>query len=152
MRDGIYSSFKYIETPIIADPNIPAVTKGKKEILAEINRGFSLISENELKKIEVKWTGKPILQSIPWNYVIGILLAIFLIFGFMFLWNMQLRKRVAIATGNLAILNESLQESNSHLQRLDEAKSHFIAIASHELRTPLTSLKGLLSMFIEKDF
>jgi len=39
-------------------------------------------------------------------------------------------------------LNSELAETNRQLQRLDQAKSSFVAIASHELRTPLSQIFG----------
>ncbi len=39
-------------------------------------------------------------------------------------------------------LGTELAETNRQLQRLDETKSDFIAIASHELRTPLAQIYG----------
>lgn len=46
-------------------------------------------------------------------------------------------------------LNEALQTSNEHLQRIDKIKGDFITIASHELRTPLTVICGYSEMLKE---
>ncbi len=48
--------------------------------------------------------------------------------------------------------NIELEDANTHLKRLDEAKSEFLSIASHQLRTPLTGIKGYLSMLVEGDY
>lgn len=40
---------------------------------------------------------------------------------------------------------EGLEQVNRELQRADEMKNHFLAMASHELRTPLTSIGGFAS-------
>ncbi|MFA6227606.1 MAG: HAMP domain-containing sensor histidine kinase [Patescibacteria group bacterium] len=45
-----------------------------------------------------------------------------------------------------------LQQANSELQRLDDAKSEFLSIASHQLRTPTTIIKGYISMMEEGSF
>lgn len=42
-----------------------------------------------------------------------------------------------------------LQQANSELKRLDQAKSEFISIASHQLRTPLTAISGYTSLMLE---
>lgn len=49
-------------------------------------------------------------------------------------------------------LYKRLEESNKHLQQLDQAKSEFVSITSHQLRTPMTGIKGYLSMVLEGDF
>jgi signal transduction histidine kinase len=43
---------------------------------------------------------------------------------------------------DLQRLNAQLAETNRQLQRLDQTKADFIAIASHELRTPLSQIYG----------
>lgn len=48
--------------------------------------------------------------------------------------------------------NIELEDANTHLKQLDEAKSEFLSIASHQLRTPLTGIKGYLSMLVEGDY
>jgi len=42
-----------------------------------------------------------------------------------------------------------LQRANERLQRLDEMKSDFIALASHELKTPLTAIEGFLAVILK---
>ncbi|MEK7120233.1 MAG: ATP-binding protein, partial [Patescibacteria group bacterium] len=49
----------------------------------------------------------------------------------------------------IASLAMRLQQANSELKRLDQAKSEFISIASHQLRTPLTAISGYTSLMIE---
>lgn len=59
-------------------------------------------------------------------------------------FNQTLQKEIEQATAEL-------RESNKKLKLLDVAKDEFISMASHQLRTPLTSIKGFLSMAIEKE-
>ncbi len=42
--------------------------------------------------------------------------------------------------------NRQLARANAQLEKLDSAKTEFIAIASHELRTPLTVMRGYTEM------
>src|SRR3989339_1106200 len=49
----------------------------------------------------------------------------------------------------IASLAMRLQQANSELKRLDQAKSEFISIASHQLRTPLTVISGYTSLMLE---
>lgn len=53
---------------------------------------------------------------------------------------------VAIETAQLVT---ALQKANDELNRLDEFKNEFIAIASHELRTPLSIILGYASFLQE---
>lgn len=45
--------------------------------------------------------------------------------------------------------NLLLQEQQTELQRLNDAKDDFISLASHQLRTPATAIKQLLGMIVE---
>ncbi len=54
----------------------------------------------------------------------------------------ELEKRVRERTADL-------QQANERLQRLDEMKSNFLALAAHELKTPLTAIRGCLSLIAQ---
>ena len=58
----------------------------------------------------------------------------------------QQRNELLLARDQLAQQNARLEASNAELQRLDETKSSFVAIAAHELRTPLTAILGFLEL------
>ncbi len=59
-------------------------------------------------------------------------------------FNVTLQEKIDEATSQL-------KRTNKKLKSLDETKDEFISMASHQLRTPLTSVKGYLSMVLEKD-
>jgi len=63
----------------------------------------------------------------------------------------QQRNELLLARDQLAQQNARLQASNVELQRLDETKSSFVAIAAHELRTPLTAILGYLELLTGGD-
>jgi len=52
----------------------------------------------------------------------------------------------------LQILTGQLQEANTKLQALDQARAEFITIASHQLRTPPTTIKWYLSAILNGDY
>ncbi|NTW36697.1 MAG: HAMP domain-containing histidine kinase, partial [Syntrophobacteraceae bacterium] len=63
----------------------------------------------------------------------------------------QERNELRLIKERLAEQYQQLTTANSELQRLDEVKSAFIAIAAHELRTPLTSILGYLELLVGGD-
>jgi len=46
-------------------------------------------------------------------------------------------------------INNALDQANRHLERLDQARTDFIAIASHELRTPLNLINSASQMLMD---
>ncbi|MBB5037329.1 ATP-binding protein [Prosthecobacter dejongeii] len=65
----------------------------------------------------------------------------------------MLRKRLNEKSSELLDANVLLEESNTKLRELDEAKSRFFANVSHELRTPLTLLIAPIeSLISQKDY
>ena len=63
----------------------------------------------------------------------------------------QQRNELLLARDQLTQQNARLEASNTELQRLDETKSSFIAVAAHELRTPLTAIMGYLELLTGGD-
>ena len=63
----------------------------------------------------------------------------------------QERNELRLVKERLTGQYRQLTTANSELQRLDEVKSAFIAIAAHELRTPLTSILGYLELLVGGD-
>lgn len=51
---------------------------------------------------------------------------------------------------DLQKLTKKLDEANSHLEELDEAKDNFLSMAAHELNTPIAAIEGYLSMIIDE--
>jgi len=47
---------------------------------------------------------------------------------------------------SMAVLNQSLQETNATMTSMNSARSDFLAIASHELRTPLAQMLGFADL------
>ncbi|NLD99020.1 MAG: response regulator, partial [Fibrobacter sp.] len=51
----------------------------------------------------------------------------------------------------LRTTNIELEKANRELQKIDDIKTEFVALASHELRTPLTSILGYTQTLIASD-
>ncbi len=93
-----------------------AVRKGDAEMLALLERGFSQISEGELRQIEAKWFGRAGVQLYLRYYLEYLLIAVTVIGAvvlWILLWNRYLRKEVRKKTWELErekeLLNITLQ-------------------------------------------
>lgn len=58
------------------------------------------------------------------------------------LHNVNLLKDQQHLNSSMQALNQTLQEANNQLGRMDSVKTDFVTIASHELRTPLAQVRG----------
>jgi len=97
-----------------------AVKKGDTALLKEIQAGFALISAKELRQIEEKWYGAPLLSSAPVKYFIVGIGALCLLILTLFFWNRSLKKAVEKHTGELKISEEQLRESESRYRGIIE--------------------------------
>ncbi len=87
------------------------------------------------------------LSKKPAQFILRLIVALFVgIFGYFL--TRGVNKEVEMRK-EMEELTMELQRTNIELQKLDEAKSEFLAIASHQLRTPLTAIKGFISMILE---
>ena len=58
--------------------------------------------------------------------------------------NRTLEQKVVERTRELKLTNESLQQANERLSKLEESRRILIANVSHDLRTPLTAIQGYI--------
>lgn len=72
--------------------------------------------------------------------------------------NRDLEARVEERTEQLAAVgselrdkNLALREANAELERLDELKDEFVALASHELRAPLTNISASVELLLARE-
>lgn len=87
------------------------VVKGQTETLELVEQGMSAIPEKELSVLRKKWFGTP-LQ--PWVQArhLGLFLVALLVAGLLlFVWNLMLRKRVALKTADLSLALENLEQA-----------------------------------------
>jgi signal transduction histidine kinase len=60
------------------------------------------------------------------------------------------KKTASIETSQkIHYLSKQIETARSDLEKLDESKSNFVAVAAHELKTPLTLIDGYTSMLID---
>ncbi len=114
--------FKMSETPLISLQLCAAVKKGRHNHLGMINKGFASISKREIDSIEKRWSGNAIGHQIPWPLlsfgamlIAGAATAVFLWF-----WNYQLKNKVSLATADLQIKHQQLEQSESALRKSEE--------------------------------
>ena len=60
----------------------------------------------------------------------------------------QQRNELRLLKNQLTRQNLELEAVNAELERLDELKSQFVAVAAHELRSPLTTIKVYVSLLL----
>ena len=97
-EDGRRADFYRSETPLYSSELRHAVRKGEGELLALIEKGWSLISGEERRMLVSEWTGVGISSGIPWRWLTAALIVAAMIIGLLFLWNTSLRRRVDVAT------------------------------------------------------
>jgi signal transduction histidine kinase len=132
---------------------------GYEETLAQIVNG-------ELPRLQVPWINRDLpngqtvyltMLFLPHRDEIGVIVGLLQIvqdvteIGCLEQEATQQRNELLLAYGQLAQQNERWLASNAELQRLDETKSSFVAIAAHELRTPLTAIMGYLELLTGGD-
>mgnify|MGYP000427399664 CR=1 FL=1 len=65
------------------------------------------------------------------------------------LQNARLVEGLRTLNRRITQLNENLRAAYERLERLDQAKADFLAIASHELRTPLAQVRGYVDVLAD---
>jgi PAS domain S-box-containing protein len=106
-----------------------AVRKGDTETLRIVQSGFDRISPSEVDAIVAEWAGRAVSGRVPWREIgvgAGILL---LIIGMVFLWNLQLRRRVSRATRDMEEQNRQLTLSREALVRSEDRWKQLFALA-----------------------
>ena len=108
--------FRETSRPVVSNPQYTAVKKGNTALLAAVQEGFDQISETELRGIVSAWTGKSLLSRISiselqiFGGVVAALLSLFLF------WNVNLRRSVARALGEVELRNQDLRDSEARLK------------------------------------
>ena len=117
IKAGIQDSY-YYTPPLYTGEFHRAVAKGRDELLALLEMGFTSISEKEYKSIDTKWSGTevPYIKYLPHlGYGVAGALALLL---FMALWNRSLKRMVGQRTAELEHALEDLRNRERSLYEL----------------------------------
>jgi ABC-type amino acid transport substrate-binding protein len=97
-----------------------AVQRGRRDILAAVEKGFAAISPGEYEAIEKKWLGYAIAE-LPYIRYASYALALLFFLGLTaLLWNHLLRRQVARKTAQIEAMLKDLQESGEKLRTLSD--------------------------------
>lgn len=128
-RENIQDKFNYSK-PIYTGEFHRAVKKGNTELLATIEKGFSLISQNEYNQINNKWFGVNIIYAKFLKYlqygILIIAIGFFILIGL----NFALKIKVNGKTKQLMGVIDKLRESEEKFRNL--AKLAPVAIMIHQ--------------------
>ncbi len=107
-RMGIAEQFHETK-PLYVGEFHRAARKGNRALLNTVERGFTMISDQENAEIDRRWLGSPILGEVPWRiigFAGGGTGAVVLV---LFLWVWSLRRSVALRTAELRLSEERLR-------------------------------------------
>ncbi len=113
-------TFRRSTREIAINRQYAAVRKGNTLLLTTVQSGFDKISEAEINNIVTVWSGKSTRANIPWREIGLILFVILFIITVVFIWNMQLRRRVLKATSDLEEKNKDLELSREAIHLSEE--------------------------------
>ncbi|MEA3489336.1 MAG: transporter substrate-binding domain-containing protein [Candidatus Omnitrophota bacterium] len=117
-----------------------ATRKGETELLKDINRGITLLEDNEtLNKLTRKWFGLRLVEPFPWkmvSLVIGGITGIMLLL-MASLWVISLNATVKSKTMQIQLMSEKMVEKDK-LAVLGKLAGQI----AHELRTPLSIINN----------
>jgi len=102
------------------DEAIKAIRKGNTLLLTTAQSGFDKISQEEINNVVTEWSGKSSRVAVPWREIGLILFVILFIATAVFIWNIQLRRRVLKATSDLEERNKDLELSREAIGHSEE--------------------------------
>ncbi|MCG8411924.1 MAG: transporter substrate-binding domain-containing protein [Bacteroidales bacterium] len=141
---------------------------GNDTLIQIINKAISKIPDEKKKKIYLKWikfdVNKKIFTTKTFYTITTIVIAFFIIFIAVLIWNRLLNKKVEAKTQllnnellnrekkqrELILLNKKLKEAKERAEESEKLKTAFLANMSHEIRTPMNGIIGF-SYLLERD-
>ena len=160
-REGAADEFRY-SPPLYVGEFHWAVRKGRNELKALVEDGFSRISADEREAIETRWMGKT-LGANRWpeaaRYGAYVLFAAMLLSSALFAWNRTLRRRVGARTRELSAIMHSLRQSEERRRAilntamdgfwLADAQGRLLEVNETYCRMSAYSMQELLRMRIQ---
>ncbi len=130
---ALYFLFKYglhrqfnLTPPFHAGAFHRAVAKGNLALLSEVEAGFARISPEELKAIERKWYGAPLLAFFPTREVLASVAVALALVGALFYWNRTLQREMRRRAAELESSQEELRQSETRYRNLVENANSII--------------------------
>jgi PAS domain S-box-containing protein len=112
--------FRYAAEPIYIGTIHAAVRKDDPVLRDLVARGFDAITDDEIEAVVERWTGYGVGTRIPWRATMISLGVVALGATLILVWNAQLRRRVASATGQLREEQQRLRASEAELRVSEE--------------------------------
>lgn len=117
---GIQDYYRFSTPPLYKGAFHRAVRKGNEALLALVNKGFSLMTKEELRSIDTRWVGEAVERPFLLRYVlVGVLCGLFLV-SLLMTWNYTLQKEVKARTKMLSQTLEKLKGSEQKYRSLFE--------------------------------
>ncbi|PQJ84243.1 ATP-binding protein [Aliivibrio sifiae] len=115
------------------------VLDSEPELYSIINNVVSSISEQEKKRILLKWSAPKLIEKVDYELVYTIGFSSTFILIAIFIWSRKLRK-----------LNIQLEIAKKTADEASKAKSDFLANMSHEIRTPMNAILGMSYLALQE--
>lgn len=117
---GIQNQFRY-SPPLYSGEFHRAVLKNHRKLLETVENGFSLISENEISRIDRKWFGSPTSSVMQYLRYFGVSVVFVILVGLALLtWNWMLRRSVRKKTDELETMVDLSTKRAEALQISEE--------------------------------
>jgi len=126
------SEFREALTPVAVNALYAGIKKDNIHLMGLLEQGFQQVSAQEKIAIIENWTGIPAFSEIPWVALRTLFIVIAATLCTMLLWNIQLKRKIAQATGALQKRHQELQSSERNYREIFNATQEMIFL--HDAR------------------